>query len=177
MLKLRGVDEHYAEIKRMRKFISEYKVVKLEQFDRYLYNKEPRIKHIIRSHMMKKDMLYVSEGMCSTNADWRAGYDPGLIKALWVMLDFCEDAEYDSVAEYPSKLRFSRSGEIYDVCIAEQGKEQSLNVFCSKFITEPCRFLVIVEDKKQISKLTFEGIAAYCMVAEDGEVKYYRNEG
>ena len=33
---LRGPQEHYADIKKMREFMSQYKVVTLEQFDKYL---------------------------------------------------------------------------------------------------------------------------------------------
>ena len=93
------------------------------------------------------------------------------------MRDFCEETEYDSIAEYPSKLRFMKNGEVYDICVAETGKENTLNVLCSRFITEPCKFLVIVNDLDQISKLTLDNVVAYCIVSDDGEVKYYRKEG
>jgi hypothetical protein len=44
MPRLRGAEEHREDMKKMREFISEYKVCKLEQFDSYLYDKEPKIK-------------------------------------------------------------------------------------------------------------------------------------
>lgn len=174
---LRGVEELHEDIKKMRGFISEYKVVTCEQFDKYLYNKEPRIKKMIRTRMVNQDALYLEDGMCSAEPDWHRSYDASMIKALWVMLDFCEESEYNSIAEYPAKLRFSKAGEVYDVCVVEKGKENTYNVFYKKFQSAPGNFLVVVEAREQMSKLNFEGIIAYCIVSEDGKVEYYRKEG
>jgi len=177
MSRLRGIEELHDDIKRMREFMSEYKVVKLEQFDKYLYSKEPRIKKAIRTQMVLRDAMFIKDGMCTVKADWQHYYDSGLIKALWVMLDFCNESEYDSSAEYPAKLKFAKNGEVFEVCVAEKGNENILNTYYNNYLDEPSNFLVVVEDKSQMSELTFDGIVAFCIVSEDGEVEYYRNEG
>lgn len=177
MPRLRGAEEHREDMKKMREFISEYKVCKLEQFDRYLYDKEPKIKKYIRDQMVKRNMMFISDGMCSAEPDWHRNYDAGMIKALWVMLDFCEESDYNSVANFPTKLRFSKDGDVYDVCVAEPGKENTINLFYGKFCNEPSKFIVVVEDKEQMMKLDFEGIIAYCIVNDDGRIIYYRKEG
>ena len=93
------------------------------------------------------------------------------------MLDFCEESDYSSVANFPTKLRFSKDGEVYDVCVAEAGKENTINLFYRKFFNEPSKFIVVVEDEEQMMKLDFEGIIAYCIVNDDGRINYYRKEG
>ena len=173
---LRGPEEHYQDIKKMREFLSDYKVVTVEQFDRYLCNKDARIKKLIQSRMVNRDVMYIADGMCSVNPQWQKDYDRSMIKAIWVMLDFYEDGEYNGPAEHPSKLRFSKNGEVYDVCVAEKGSENSLNVYCNKFLNEPCKFLVIVDEKEQIPKLNFDGIVAFCIVDDNGKINYYKNE-
>lgn len=174
---LRGAEEHYADVKKMREFISEYKTVKIEQFDKYLYDKEQRIKNIIRRRLVSQDLMFVVDGMCSVKPDWQHYYDRAMIKALWVMLDFCEEIDYNSPQEYPTKIRFSKNGEVFDVCVAERGTESELNVYYKNFANETHNYLVVVDEQSQMSKLTFNGIVAFCIVGEDGNVDYYRNEG
>lgn len=174
MPEIRGAAEHNKDIKKMREFMSEYKVVTTEQFDRYL-NKEPRICNIIRNRMVRNDTLFVIDGMCSVKPDWMHYYDRAMIRAVWVMLDLCENPEHNMSADYPSKLRFSKDGEVYDVCVIEEGKENTVNVFYNKFSDEIGKYLVVVDKKEQIPKINFEGIVAFCIVDEDGKIRYYRN--
>ena len=173
---LRGAEEHYADVKKMREFISEYKAVTLEQFDRYLYDKEPRVKKIIRKQLVSKDLMFIVDGMCSVKPDWQHYYDRAMVKALWVMLDFCEEIDHNSPQEYPTKIRFSKKGEVFDVCVAEKGTENEINVYYNNFVTEPRNYLVVVDDKEQMSRLKFNGIVAFCIVDEEGNVEYYREE-
>ena len=91
------------------------------------------------------------------------------------MLDLCENPEHNMSADYPSKLRFSKDGEVYDVCVIEEGKENTVNVFYNKFSDESGNYLVVVDTKEQIPKINFDGIMAFCVVDEDGKIRYYRN--
>ena len=93
------------------------------------------------------------------------------------MLDFWDEIIFNSTATYPAKIDFITQEDSFDIIVAEKGQEKMLNVFYSKVRDATIKHLVAVEDEEQMTKLTFEGISAFCIVSNDGNVSYYRNEG
>ena len=108
---------------------------------------------------------------------WTKNFDKSLITAFWVLLDFWDEVVFNNTAAYPAKIDFITSSDSFDIIVAEKGQENMLNVFYGTVRDEPIKHLVAVEDEEQMTKLTFNGISAFCIVGKDGNVSYYRNEG
>ena len=175
--RVRGREELSKDKKKMREIMSEYKVITEKQFIKALNGVDPKHKKTIITYMLSDNTMYRFGEMFSSEENWQEVYDGDLIKAFWVMLDFWEKVRYNCVREYPSKLLFATdNGDTYDVIVANKGDENVINMFYMNFGDEDTKHFVIVEDKEQIKKLNFEGIKAFCIVDDDGNVDYYRRE-
>lgn len=176
MATLRGRDELQSDKKRMRQIISEYKVLKLEQFKKVLKNLDSgRINSIIK-FMIRDNTLYIHDDICSAKEDWKHSYDPDLVKAFWILVDFWDSIRFNSIADYPAKLKFITDNDTYDVIVAHKGKEKIINMFYNNFSDGNVKHIIVVDSKECMVDFDFGNIFAYCIVSDDGEISYYRNE-
>ena len=174
---MRNRDELVEEANELIKLISTYKVLKLEQVLRSIRNTEKSVKKSIVNLLHKQNRLYIFDDICSVTEQWTKDFDKGLIKAFWILLDFWDDIIFNDTASFPAKIDFITPDDNFDIIVAEKGHEKMLNVFYERVRDATLKHLVAVEDEEQMTKLTFEGIAAFCIVGNDGRVSYYRNEG
>ena len=176
MSTLRGRDELHGDKKKMREIISEYKVLSLEQFRKLLKHKETRVVNSIITMMKSDNTLYVHDDICCTKDDWNHYYDPDMIKAFWVILDLMEDIKYHTRGEYPAKIIFITEKDTYDVIVAHKGSESLINMFYKSFADENVKHIIVVDKEEQMIDFRFNNIFAYCIVDDEGNVCYYRNE-
>lgn len=174
---MRGRDELCEDIKNLRELISTYKVLKLEQIIKTIGKKEAKAQKTILTLMKNNDNLFIHDDICSVSDNWVKDLDKAMIKAFWILLDFWDDVLFNTSAAYPAKIEFITEDDSFDIIVAEKGHEKMLNVFFSKVRDPQVKHLVAVDDEEQMTKLTFDGISAFCIVNTDGEVSYYRNEG
>lgn len=177
MATLRGREELQDDKIKMRKIISEYKALKLEQFKMVLKNREPRLVNAIITMMVSDNTLYLHGDFCCTKDDLNHYYDADRIKAFWLVLDSLDDIRYHQLIEYPGRIRFMTDKDTYDVVVAHKGDEKVINMYYKNFSDESIKYIIIVDNVEQISDYNFENIFAYCTVSEEGKVTYYRNEG
>lgn len=176
MAMLRGREELQSDKIKMREIISEYKVLKLEQFKMILKDREPRLINAIITMMISDNTLYIKDDFCCTKDDLKHYYDADRIKAFWLLLDSWDDIRFHKVIEYPGRIRFMTNKDIYDIVVAHKGEEDVINMYYKNFSDGSIKYIIIVEDVEQMSGYNFENIFAYCIVSEEGKVTYYRNE-
>lgn len=174
---MRNREELVTEANELIEIISTYKVLKFEQILKSIRNKELNVKKSIVKLLERQDRIYVFDNICSVEEKWTKCFDKGIITAFWVLLDFWDEIIFNSIATYPAKIDFITQEDSFDIIVAERGQEKMLNVFYGKVRDETLKHLVVVEDEEQMTKLTFDGISAFCIVGNDGQVSYYRNEG
>ena len=174
---MRNREDLVIEANELIEVISTYKVLKLEQIMRSIRNKEQNVKKSIVRLLQRQDRIYIFDDICSVQEKWTACFDKGIITAFWILLDFWDEIIFNSTATFPAKIDFITEEDSFDIIVAEKGQEKMLNVFYGKVHDETIKHLVAVEDEEQMTKLTFDGISAFCIVSKEGKVSYYRNEG
>ncbi len=100
--------------------------------------------------------------------------DHSLIKAVWVLLDFLERAEYHSASDFPVKIAFFAEGEEYEIICVPQGQEPMMTQAVQRLKEGYSKRIVLVDIPEQISALDFPCISGYCTVDKDGTVHYYQ---
>ena len=96
-----------------------------------------------------------------------------VIAAVWVLINFIERVDYYTSGDFPAQFCFFADGVEYEIIYAALGQEAIINKAVTTTDESPKR-LVIIEDMEQINKLKLPNIAAYCMVAGSGDVKFYK---
>lgn len=173
---MRGRAELCVDIKQIREIISVYKVLKLEQIYRVMKDKEIRIKKMIVSLLQRNEMMFVFDDICSSTNNWTKDIDRGIITAFWILLDFWDDVIFNDMASFPAKIEFMTQEDTFDIIVAEKGQENLINSFYIKRSDPTVRYLVVVDDTRQMKKIKFDGIAAFCAVDQNGCVKYYKGD-
>nr|WP_300815624.1 DUF5697 family protein [uncultured Acetatifactor sp.] len=103
--------------------------------------------------------------------------NPSILSAFWVLLDFREDITYHTASDFPVTLTFYTQSDAYDVIHIPEEKEMLMNHALSACKEDSPRRIAVVDHAGQIPLLHFPGTAAFCTVAPDGTVQYYRKQG
>ena len=75
------------------------------------------------SHLERQGRIFQSDNGGYFPAGYSPKADQALIKAVWVLLDFIQQADYHAPAEFPVKLVFFADGELYEVAYVAHGQE------------------------------------------------------
>lgn len=158
--------------------IAMYPGLRSEQLCRLYPGKEAIIQKLL-THLCRQgrvgqseDGSYFIQGTDSRNVD------TGLVRAVWVLLDFIERVEYHSASDFPVKLLFFADGELYEVIYAASGQEALVcHVLNGKAAENSGRRIVLVDAPEQIAQINISGVAGYCTVNAAGKINYYRKEG
>ncbi len=102
-----------------------------------------------------------------------ANYSQSTVDAMTVFADFIGRCDYYTAGEFPTVVCFFTDGAEYEIIPVEQGNETIVNKAVSQVEKPPLR-IIVINDREQISKLKIPGIAAYCIVGDDGKVQYYK---
>lgn len=102
--------------------------------------------------------------------------DREMLAALWVLADFADRVEYHSPDDFPTKIIFFADGETYEIICIPPDKEAMVEHALSQSGGEDGRRILIIEDGKQIARLHIPSAAAFCMVADTGEIQYFKQE-
>ena len=87
-----------------------------------------------------------------------AKLDRTLVRAVWVLLDFIQRAEYHAPADFPVKLVFFADGELYEVACVEDGQE-ALVCHALRGNKGDSRRIILVDSPAQIAKINCPGIS------------------
>ena len=154
--------------------ISMYHVMAEEQLLRLHPGKEDKIKNLL-SYLVRQGRIWQDHGCyCDTPEGWM-GMKQALFDAVWVLSDFIGQVEFHSTGDYPAEIIFFADGEVYEIVYAAQGKEVMLSQILSNSGEQPSRYLVMVEEVKQIAQLQIPNVNGYCIVSPGGTVEYYKS--
>ena len=169
-------DLYRQEAAGMLRDITMYHTLSKEQFVA-LYPGKPQVIEKLLTYLVKQRRIQwdnaaqVYRCMESTDA-----IDPGMVAAVWVLIDFIDHVDFHSVSDYPTKIIFFAEECIFEIIYADSGKEALLNSLLASADDSPSRYLVIVENEEQIPLLKLPNVVAYCTVSPSGDVQYYQEE-
>lgn len=169
-------DNMIEDAKNVLEIITTYKVLKLEQLYSVIRNKEKQVQQSVIRLLEREERLYIHEDIASSTEKWSKDFDIGLITAFWILLDFWDDVLFNDISAFPAKIDFITNDDAYDIIVAEKGQENILNTFYKRHIDNTVKHLVAVESEEQMYKLDFPGIAAFCIVDDDGNISYYQEQ-
>ena len=161
------------DAKELLEIITTYKVLRPEQLTAVMKNKSQSAQQTVIRLLEREDRIFIRNDIVSTEENWSKNFDRGLIAAFWVLLDFWEEVLYHTTAGFPAKIEFITADNAYDIIIVEDGQTKILNTFYSKY-PSTVQHLVVVKNEEQMYEVSFPGIAAFCMVGDDGTISYYQ---
>ena len=156
--------------------ITMYHCVKHEQLLRLYPGMEQKINNLL-VHLVKQGRIFYDSGQDIYYDSRDMSIDTDTLKAIWVLADFAERAEYHSSDDFPIKIIFFADGEVYEIiCISPDNEALIEYVMSCRSEENAGKRIMIVEDTEQISRIHIQN-AVFCMVdINTGEVKYYRKE-
>ena len=128
------------------------------------------------SHLEKQGRIFQTESGGYFPAGQPAKLDRTLVRAVWVLLDFIQRAEYHAPADFPVKLVFFADGELYEVACVEDGQE-ALVCHALRGNKGGSRRIMLVDTPAQIAQIDCPGISGFCTVDEEGRTNYFKKAG
>lgn len=146
------------------------------QLCRFYPGKTDKVKNLLAHLQRQARILRADSGRYFPAGTADFGIDSGLNRAVWILLDFIDRVEYHSSGEFPVKITFFLSGEIYEIIYAAAGQEVLISHILRQHGTHDGRRLVLVDSPEQLHQLDFPGITGYCTVELSGKVQYYKKK-
>ena len=154
--------------------ISMYPGLSGQQLVRFHPGKEEKIKNLLL-HLQRQGRTVLTEtGNFFPQGEHMRGTDAGLIRSVWVLLDFIDRVEFHSPSDFPVKLLFFSAGDVYEVVHVAAGQEPLITQALRQCRQGESRRIMLVDDAGQIPLLDFPDISGFCTVETDGTVSYYK---
>lgn len=160
-------------------FIDAYRMIRLEHINKIFPHSSKNIKYLVKNQRIYKspDGAYISTE--TTNPP-----DKNLIAAVGVLTDIFDKVKYHAKASKPIQISFiTHLGDYYEIIYVSYGMEmmvvatleaqQSAGVQGGEF-KDVAKRIVIIEDKKQIDRLTIPRTMRFALVSPDGGFIYFR---
>lgn len=169
-------DLYGQEAAELLRIITMYPGLSTDQLSRFFPKKEETVKSLL-ARLIRQGRIRCGETGCRyyPPSASSAGQRP-LTDAVWVLLDFVEQAEYHSVSEFPVQLVFFSGGELYEVIAVAAGQEALITHILGQQKEASGRRLLLVDTPEQIPVLDIPGVCGYCTVKPDGQVTYYKKQ-
>ena len=154
--------------------ISLYPGITEEQLCRFHPGKEEKVKTLL-SNLQKQGRIEMDES-CRfiPKGGFTSNVDLSMVKAVWVLLDFIDRVEYHSAHDFPVKIVFFAADEEFEIIYVPYGKEGLVSQTMRMRQEMIPKRIVLVDEPSQISALDFPGISAFCTVADNGRVSYFK---
>lgn len=160
------------------RIISMYPGLAASQLFRFFPGKEVKVVANLLAHLERQGRIVRdSSGSCFPYGAEKNGVDRGLCLAVWVLLDFFEQAVYHAPGIFPAKLLFFARSELYEIVWVAAGQEVLVNHVLGQNTQTDSKRIVLVEEARQIEGLQIPGASGYCTVTEDGRIHYYKKRG
>lgn len=154
--------------------VSMYPGLSEGQLARFHPGREEKVRNLL-AHLQRQGRIAPAEtGGYFPRGEHMRGTDTGLVRSVWVLLDFIDRVEYHSPGDFPVKLVFFSAGRMYEVVYVSEGQEALVAQALKQCRQGESRRIVLVEDAGQIPLLHFPDISGFCTVEPDGKVSYYR---
>lgn len=154
--------------------ISMYPGILDGQLCRFHPDKDDTVRNLL-AHLKRQGRVMEAEGGgYFPYGDCPRAPDSGMVRAVWVLLDFMERVEFHSSADFPVKAVFFSGGEMYEIVHVVTGQEVLVAHAMGRDRESGSRRIVLVDEPGQIPFLDFPGITGFCTVDAAGTVSYYR---
>lgn len=145
-----------------------------QQLVRFHPGREDKVRNLL-VHLKRQGRTALTEtGGYFPQGEQAHGADTGLIRSVWVLLDFIDRVEFHSPSDFPVKLLFFSAGNMYEVVYVAAGQEALVTQALRQCKQGESRRIVLVDDAGQIPLLDFPDISGFCTVGPDGKVSYYK---
>jgi len=155
--------------------ISEYKALLIEQVLYLFPGQEMMVQNLIYN-LRRQGRIWVSEDGKYVKASENVPLNDGLIKAIWVLLDFFDFAEYHCAGCFPISLCFFLHAEYYEVIFIPNGQGGIIQAILTEQQKNSAKRIVIVSDMDQVDSLNISGVSGFCTVSDKGAIQYYQKE-
>ena len=154
--------------------VSLYPGIRREQIHGLHPGKETTV-HNLLAHLERQGRIAEAEdGGFYPYGECPRAPDSGMVRAVWVLLDFMDRVEFHSPGDFPVKIVFFSGGEMYEVVHAAEGQEALVSYAMGRNKEDGSRRIVLVDGPGQIPLLDFPGIIGFCTVDSAGDVSYYK---
>ena len=126
------------------------------------------------AYLVRQGRIFKSEDGLYTAALKPEVFDRGLSLALWVLIDFIDQVDFHSSSDFPAKIIFFASSEVYEIVYVAYGQEALVSHILSDQTDEPPNYIILVEKPEQITSIEAPNVRGYCTVSSDGQVQYYQ---
>lgn len=144
------------------------------QLCRFYPGREDKIKNLLAHLQRQARIVQADTGRYFPAGTTDFSLDNGLNRAVWILLDFIDHVEYHSSGEFPVKITFFLSGEIYEIVHAATGQEVLISHILRQHGPYDGRRIVLADSHEQLHQLDFPGISGFCTVDLSGRVHYYK---
>lgn len=157
------------------RIISTYHTLRYDQIMQLFCKNKDSMKALI-TKMVKQGRIYHDKDLdllCDT-PESAVSPDYSVMAAFWVLLDFKKAVIYHTSGDFPIKLHFFSQDEAYEIIYVGIGQEALVNHVMQNFPPKDALRLVILDSKEQASKVSIQGVIAFCIVEPSGTVSYYK---
>lgn len=155
--------------------ITTYHHIRYGQLLRLYPNKKEKIDNLLAYLVRQRRIFYDLERDIYHDGN-DIPLDPGMLASLWILADFIDRIDFHSAADFPSKLIFVTESDVYETVYVAAGQEALIEHALSETAEESGKRIVIVEDVSQIPMLHISDAIAFCTIAPDGAIQYYKQE-
>lgn len=136
--------------------------------------KEDAVKTLL-SHLGRQGRIFHHDSGRYFPAGSPPKADQALVRAVWILLDFIDQADYYAAADFPVKLVFFANGELYEVAYAAEGQE-ALVSHALKGNKGGSHRIILLDTPSQIPKIDCPGLSVFCTVSADGQTQYFKKK-
>ena len=156
--------------------LTTYHHIYRNQILRLYPGKESKIENLL-SYFTRQSRIFYDKDLDMYHDGTEAPPDMSMLASIWVLIDFIEKAEYHSAVDFPAALVFVSDGELYEVLHIPPDKEALMEHAIAQQGSDAEKRIVIVEDIRQIERLSIPYTTAYCTVdVQTGAVQYFKQE-
>ncbi len=160
--------------------IRKYNVMELGQVELFFPGERTGVIRAMR-RLEKNRQIFRNPytGLISSSGFAYSVKDEGTIRALWVLGDMVGKRKVESHflaqrEDFPVRIVFFDSGEIYDILYVGIGDVKLVNGIYGKMRRPEGRHIVVIEDKALMEQIQIPDVVGFCLVRDSGEVEYYR---
>ncbi len=152
--------------------VSLYPGIRKEQLHAFHPGREDTVNNLLA--YLKRQGRIAEDGGFYPYGECPRAPDSGMVRAVWILLDFMDRVEFHLPGEFPVKVAFFSGGEMYEIVHAAEGQEALVSHAMGRNREDGSRRIVLVDRPGQIPLLDFSGITGFCTVDSEGNVNYYR---
>lgn len=155
------------------RIVSMYPGVLEVQLFRFYPGKEDKVKNLL-SHLKRQGRITKNDTGGYVPYGAPCNSDSGMVKAVWILLDFMDRIDFHSASDFPVKIIFFADGELYEIVPVPVGQEILTAQALLRNQASPGRRIVLVDTPEQIPMIDFPGISGFCTVDALGQTAYYQ---